>query len=120
MEQILDVLTREVDNDHHIYLYRENGQWCAYEQSACQISTILKGCRIEKVVFSTYEIMLVKAILENDEVVHRNNLPSYVSIDMVNEGFMKLRKRAGLEYDIFNYWKRVVTKDKKGLVLATV
>lgn len=120
MEQILDILTREVDNDHHIYLYRENGRWCAYEQSACQISTLLKGCRLEKVVVSACEIMLVKAVLECDEALHGNNLPAHVSVVMANENFMKLRKCAGLEYDVFNYWKKVVTRDRKSLVLATV
>lgn len=61
MNDFLKILSREVDNPDHIYLYYENGNWYAYEQSACRLKQVVDECCIQQVINLTYEVMLVRA-----------------------------------------------------------
>ncbi len=121
MERVLDILAKETDNSQYIYLYREEGKWCAYEQSACQVSTIIKGCRLEKVVAPTHECILIKAVLEDESQLLTGNCPAYLSVVEQGTENMALKKKSKLDYDIFSYWKIAVVKEKrKTTVMATI
>lgn len=61
MNDFLKILSREVDNPDHIYLYYENGNWYAYEQSACRLKQVVNECCIQQVISLTYEVVLVRA-----------------------------------------------------------
>ena len=61
MNDFLKILSREVDNTDHIYLYFEDGNWYAYEQSACRLQQVVGECCIQQVISLTYEIVLVRA-----------------------------------------------------------
>lgn len=61
MNDFLKILSREVDNPDHIYLYYEDGNWYAYEQSACRLKQVVDECCIQQVVSLTYEVVLIRA-----------------------------------------------------------
>ncbi len=50
-----------MDNPGHIYLYFENGNWYAYEQSACRLKQVVDECCIQQVISLTYQVVLVRA-----------------------------------------------------------
>lgn len=61
MNDFLKILSREVDNPDHIYLYFENSNWYAYEQSACRLKQAVDDCCIQQVISLTYEVVLIRA-----------------------------------------------------------
>ena len=61
MNDFLKLLSREVDNPDHIYLYFEDDNWYAYEQSACRLKQVVGECCIQQVISLTYEIVLIRA-----------------------------------------------------------
>ncbi|WP_373168198.1 hypothetical protein [Bacteroides cellulosilyticus] len=61
MNDFLKILSREVDNPDRIYLYFENGNWYAYEHSACRLKQVLSECCIQQVISLTYQVVLVRA-----------------------------------------------------------
>lgn len=57
--EILDILTRESEITQQAYLYEEEGQWYAYENSAYMLNLLLQGAtHIKSFINTTYEIML--------------------------------------------------------------
>ena len=61
MNDFLKLLSREVDNPDHIYLYFEDDNWYAYEHSACRLKQIIGECCIQQVISLTYQVVLVRA-----------------------------------------------------------
>lgn len=61
MNNLLKILSREVDNSDRIYLYLEDDNWYAYEQSAYRLKQIVSDCSIQKVISLTYDVVLVRA-----------------------------------------------------------
>lgn len=61
MNDFLKILSREVDNPDHIYLYLENEDWYAYEHSACRLKQVVGECCIEQVISLAYQVVLVRA-----------------------------------------------------------
>lgn len=61
MNDFLKILSREVENPDHIYLYFENDNWYAYEQSACRLKQAVDACYIQQVISLTYEVVLIRA-----------------------------------------------------------
>lgn len=61
MNDFLKILSREVDNPDHIYLYLENEDWYAYEHSACRLKQVVEECCIQQVISLTYQVVLVRA-----------------------------------------------------------
>lgn len=61
MNDFLKILSREVDNPDRIYLYFENDNWYAYEQSACRLKQVVGECCIQQVISLTYDVVLIRA-----------------------------------------------------------
>ena len=57
--EMIDIISRELKNTQHVYLYEEEGKWYAYERSAQLIEQLLKGLvRIKQFVNHTYDIIV--------------------------------------------------------------
>lgn len=68
MNDFLKILSREADNSGHIYLYFEDGDWYAYEQSACRLKQVVGECCIQQVISLTYQIVLVRARIDGQRL----------------------------------------------------
>lgn len=68
---ILDILTRESENSSKVYLYEENGQWCAYERSARLVRLImLNKAKIAQVNYEQYQIIIDRAELDLSRLIY--------------------------------------------------
>ena len=60
--EILDILTREMEQTQQAFLYEEKGNWYAYENSASLIHKLLKdSVHIKTIINKTYDICLDRA-----------------------------------------------------------
>lgn len=99
MNRLYTILHREVSNTSRIHLYNEDGRWCAYEKSACHLVGRFPGCRLERVVDTDTEVVLLRGVLGNDALPVEGN-------------YLVLDKLPPLEDDIFNHWKSMMLKMK--------
>lgn len=66
MNDLLKILSREVDNPGHIYLYFEDSNWYAYEHSACRLKQVIDKCCIQRVISLTYQVVLIRAQISEE------------------------------------------------------
>lgn len=69
---ILQILAKESYNTNRIYLYEENENWCAYEQSAYYINRFIVPIRISKQVYDPYPIIISKIDIGKNIIWNKN------------------------------------------------
>lgn len=71
-----EILTNEVTNNKYIYLYLEEGIWCAYERSAYYLTTMDFPVKLDiEIVQEGYDVILIKSSFP----VERMRLPLFPS-----------------------------------------
>lgn len=112
MERLYTILHREASNTNRIHLYNEDGKWYAYEKSACHLAGKFPGCRLEQIVDTETETILLRGVLNDYPVLTERHAPVRLITDSLTEGYVELENLPPLEEDIFNHWKRMMLKMK--------
>lgn len=106
MNDFLKILSREVDNPDHIYLYFENDNWYAYEQSACRLKQVVGECCIQQVISLTYEVVLIRAQISGQYL--KAELEDFLNASsglLVHDTHLEIPLR-WQSHTIFDMWKQ--------------
>lgn len=106
MNEFLEILSREVDNSDRIYLYPEDGNWCAYEQSACRLKQLFPQCAIQQVTNHTYEVVLIRTLIhDNYPEGELEGVLSLVPEVLIHDGYLEILVRRQKQI-LFDTWKQ--------------
>lgn len=107
MNDFLKILSREVDNPDRLYLYPEDGNWYAYEQSACRLKQLVDGSIVRQVINLTYEVVLVRAQISDHCL--ENELGDFMTLSpgmLICDKFIEIPLNRQSQV-IFERWKQM-------------
>lgn len=101
-EDVVRVLSGEVDNPDNVHLYLEGDVWCAYERSAYYLIKLHAPVVLQKAVIGgSYDIVLMKVLFRMDDL--RLPLSPAAKLKWVSDD--KLEFKLKTEIEGFSEWK---------------
>lgn len=103
LSHVESILINEINNQNAVYLYLENGCWCAYERSAYYLARLNTPVSIDKeIVREGYDVILLKASLASNEI----SLPIAKQAMLMQMADDKLLFQVEEYFEGFPEWKK--------------